>query len=137
MDPVAPPFASAEIASAFAALPDTAQQGVLELRRMIFEEAARDPRIGPVEECLKWGQLSYHTAETGAGTPIRLGTSKSGGFAIFTHCQTRVIPEFRALFEAEFRFDGNRAVLFDAGVPPNSEATRHLIRSALTYRLRT
>ena len=128
------PFATSAVAAAFEAFPASARTGLLQLRSMIFEEAKADARVGALEETLKWGQPSYAAA---TGTPIRLGVPKSGGFAIYTHCQSRVIPEFRSVFEGAFAFDGNRAVLFDMGEAPIGEPIRHLIRAALTYKIKS
>ncbi|MGR3616252.1 MAG: DUF1801 domain-containing protein [Paracoccaceae bacterium] len=136
MSDVVPAFHSPDVAAAFDAFPAPERAGLIALRALILKVAAEDPRIGAIEETLKWGQPSYHTSQTGSGTPIRLGLPKSSGYALFTHCQTRVIPEFRALFEAEFEFDGNRAVLFDATQRNLPVSVSGLIRSALTYKLK-
>ncbi|WP_240705178.1 DUF1801 domain-containing protein [Pacificoceanicola onchidii] len=122
----------AAVAPAFEAFPEPARGALLAIRSRIFTLAAEDPRIGPVTESLKWGQPSYASK---VGTPLRLGLPKSGGCAIFCHCQSRVIPDHRALFGADHRYDGNRALLFKPQAPPAPHALDALIRSALTYRL--
>jgi hypothetical protein len=58
------------------------------VRAMIFDIDAALPvdlNVGRVEESTKWGQLSYATPDTKSTTPIRLGPSKAGDPAIFTH----------------------------------------------------
>ena len=102
---------------------------------MIFEVARETPGVGALEETLKWGQPSYLTPETKSGTTIRLAVAKSGAPGVFTHCQTRVIPEFRSVFPEDFTYDGNRGVLLYARDTPDDARLRMLIRSALTYRL--
>jgi len=131
-----PPFASTDVAAAFAQLPEAARPGLMELRRLIFAVAADTPGVGPVQETLKWGQPAYLTPETRAGSTIRLGVPKSGGYAIFAHCQTTIIADFRALFGPDFTYDGNRAVIFDTSVTPDLDKLRLLISSALTYHLK-
>ncbi|WP_238365598.1 DUF1801 domain-containing protein [Mesobacterium pallidum] len=128
----APPPA---VAAAFDAMPGPARARLLALRGMILDVAAEDPAIGPLDESLKWGQPSYATP-SGSGTPLRLSLAKSGDPAILAHCQTRVIPDFRALFGAEFAYDGTRAVHLPLDRPLATEPLRLLIHSALTYRLR-
>ena len=127
----APPFQSSAVEAAFDAFPEPARGNLLALRNLIFEVAAETPGVGAIEETLKWGQPAYLTSDTKSGTTIRLGVPKTGGSALFTHCQTTVMSDFRTLFPGEFAFDGNRAVLFDA--PPDIEKVRLLIRHALTY----
>ena len=127
----APPVQSPEVEAAFDAFPEPARSTLLELRNLIFEVAAETTGVGPIEETLKWGQPAYLTPETKSGTTIRLGLPKTGGAALYTHCQTTVMSDFRALFPGEFTFDGNRAVLFDTAA--DAEKLRLLIRHALTY----
>lgn len=128
-----PQFHSLEVKAAFEAFSPPVFEGVMRLRDLVFEVAHETPEAGAIEEALRWGQPSYLTPETKSGTTIRLGPSKVGGFAIFTHCQSRVIPAFRELVGDAFCYDGNRAVLFrdvgDIQVAPLAI----LIRHALTY----
>ncbi|QDC10839.1 DUF1801 domain-containing protein [Oceanicola sp. D3] len=136
LNPSDPPFASPEVADAFAEFPEAVRGPLLRLRALIFEVAEATPGVGALEEGLKWGQPSYATAETGAGSPVRLGCPKSGGgFGIYVHCATRIIPDFEALYP-DFRFDGTRGVVFEEGDEPSPDALGMLIASALTYHLR-
>ncbi|MCO6383401.1 DUF1801 domain-containing protein [Oceanicola sp. 502str15] len=131
-----PPFASTALSEAFTAFPAPLRKALLSLRALIYEVAEATPGVGALEESLKWGQPSYATAETGAGSPVRLGCPKAGGFAIYVPCSTRIIPDFQALFPEGFRFDGTRGVLFDQGETVDEEALRLLIAGAQTYHLR-
>lgn len=128
-----PPFASADVARRFADFPEDARTGLLALRAMIFETAAALPEVGRVEETLKWGQPAYLTPETRSGSTIRLGLPRDGGFAIYAHCQTSIIPEFRDLFPDDFVYEGNRAVRFTAGRALAHDKLRLLVARALTY----
>ena len=128
------PFQTPAIKAAFAAFDADQRTGLLALRAHIFETAATLP-IGRVEESLKWGQPSYNTPDTRAATPIRLGTTKAGDIAIFTHCQSTVMSDFRALAPANMRFDGNRALHVSPSHPIPLDDITPLIRAALTYRL--
>ncbi len=129
-----PRFADPKVAAAFDAFPDPERAGLLALRDLILRTAGDTPRAGRLQETLKWGQPSYLT-ETRAGSTIRLGMPKAGGYALFVHCQTSLIGDFRALFPDDFRYDGNRAVCFSAETPPDPDKLRLLIRNALTYHL--
>lgn len=125
------PFQSPQIKAAFAAFPDPARTHLRHLRALIFEVAATLP-IGPLSESLKWGQPSYTTAKS---TPIRLALTKDLDIAILAHCQSTVISDFRDIARPDMRFDGNRALLLDAGSMPEPAAITPLIRAALSYRL--
>ncbi|GLQ35712.1 hypothetical protein GCM10007939_19950 [Amylibacter marinus] len=119
-----PPFTDDEIRKSFDALPADA----LELRALIYRTA---DDIGDVTENLRWGQPSYSTPQA---TPLRIGAPKTGGFALYAHCQSSVIPTFAQTFGAEFDIQGTRAVHFQSAADLQPEKLRLLIRHALTYR---
>ena len=128
----APPI---ETAAAYA-VPDTGTRaGLIALRRLILAEAATLPEIGRLQEALRWGQPAFLTPDTKAGSSLRIGTHKAARFALFVHCQTTLIAEYREQFDGLDRLDGNRAILFDQA--KEIDPTRHgwLIRRALTYHL--
>ena len=53
--------------------------------------------VGPLTETLKWGQPSYLTQESGSGSTVRIDRLKKGdGYAIYFHCQSGLVDEFRA-----------------------------------------
>lgn len=129
------PFASPAVAHAFDAMPADVRAGALRLRDLIFEVADGLPEVGPVSEELRWGQPAYLTPQTKAGSTLRLGKAKGGGFALFAHCQTTIISDFAAAFPNTDKIEGNRAVIFDT--PDQIDPARHgmLIRAGLTYHL--
>jgi Domain of unknown function (DU1801) len=128
-------FSSDKVAAAFDAAAPTAREGMLILRSLIFETADELPRIGRLEEALRWGQPAYLTPDRKAATTIRLGVPKTGGFAIFVHCGTSLIADYSILYKNLDRIEGTRAILFTA--PDQVDPLRHgwLIRRALTYHL--
>ncbi|AVO39570.1 DUF1801 domain-containing protein [Pukyongiella litopenaei] len=136
MSAISPPFQSAAVEQLFARFPDAERAGLLGLRRLIFDTAAGIPDVGRIEEALRWGQPAYLTPDTGSGSTIRLGLPKAGGYALYVHCQTTILPDFRSLFPDAFDYEGNRAVLFRPGRTPDDDKLRLLIAAALTYHLR-
>jgi len=131
-----PPFQSAEVAASFAAFPAPARRGTLALRRLIFDTASATPGVGAVLETLKWGQPAYLTPQTRSGSTIRLGQPKGGGYALYVHCQTTILADFRALFPEGFDYEDNRAIHFKTATPLPKAPLRMLIASALTYHMR-
>lgn len=129
-------FEDPDVEARFAAFPEPARTGLLTLRRLIFETARETPRVGAVQETLKWGQPAYLTPETKSGSTIRLGVPKQGGFALYTHCQTTLLSDFRSIFPDDFVYEGNRAIRFKDSETLPLDKVRLLISSALTYHLK-
>lgn len=113
-----------------------AQQNILTLRTWVLAEAARDDRVGKIEEALKWGQPSFVVSKPRSGTTLRLAQmlkSPTYDFGLFVPCQTSLIETCRDMFGDVFNYDGNRGLLFaNGGTLPESEL-RHFIALALTY----
>ncbi len=124
------PFQSTAVENAFTAFPSPQRAHLMSLRDLIFNVAAKTEHVGAIKETLKWGQPSF-VAKT--GTPIRVGLSKIGEYAIYTHCQTSVISDFQKMFPHDFRYDGNRAILFGPAEPFPAATLSIFIHSALTY----
>jgi hypothetical protein len=125
------PYANEQVAAAFAAIPSEPREGLLRLRELIFDVAGDLPNEPQVEETLKWGQPAYLTPK---GSTIRLGIPKSGGFALFVHCQSRLIPDYEMAFPKADRIEGTRAVLFKDADQIDEGRHGWLIARALTYR---
>ncbi|MCK0139851.1 DUF1801 domain-containing protein [Aliiroseovarius sp. F47248L] len=136
MPDTSPPFPNTAVADVFASFPEDAHSGLLTFRNLIFATANETSGVGRIEETLKWGQPAYLTPDSKSGTTIRLGVPKSGGFAVYVHCQTTLISEFRSLFPDDFAYDGNRAILFEEGQALPVDPLRLFIKNALTYHLK-
>ncbi len=129
------PFANAQVAAVFDRLPAADRATALALRDLIFEVAKETPQAGAIEETLKWGQPSYLTAQTKAGSTLRIGQAKGGGVAIFAHCGTSIIRSYAEAFPNADEIEGNRAVIFKSRADIAPDRLRHLIRHGLTYHL--
>jgi hypothetical protein len=130
-----PPFQRAEVAASFAVLPPKARAKLLQLRWLIFETAAQTPGVGPLEEALRWGEPSYLTSQTKSGTTIRIHWKprRPERCALYVHCQTGLLEQYRRLHRASLEFEGNRAVLFPIDQPLPKAALRDCVKRALTY----
>lgn len=127
-------FQSADVADKFASYPEPLRERMLALRQLILDTAAKTNGVGRIAETLKWGQPSYLTPETGSGTTVRIDAHRSGGVAIFVHCQTSLIASFRAHYP-ELNYEGDRAiVLGDTAL--DAPAIAHCVAMALTYHAR-
>ncbi len=105
---------------------------------MIFDTGASTEGVGELEETLKWGQPSYLTAQSKSGSTIRIDRVKSteDRYAVYFHCQSRLVPTFRELYPDSFTYDGSRAIVFSCGDEIPEEELRHCLALALTYHRR-
>jgi len=131
-----PEFSSNEVADVFAGFDDCARDGSLHLRGLIFDCAAEMPEVGLVQEALRWGQPAYLTPVTKSGSTLRLGVPKTGGFAIYAHCQTDIISTYASQFDGLDRIEGNRAVVFDDVAQVDDARISLLIKHALRYHIK-
>ncbi len=106
-----------------------------ELRALILDVQDENPEIGELSEVLRWGQISYLTEQTGSGSMIRLGVSKSGKPAMFFHCGTSLVETFRAQYTDVFDFEGNRALVVTGPLSESTGEIKHCVHQALTYKL--
>lgn len=130
-------FDDARVAAVFRAWPATERARLMGLREMILDVAKTTPGVGAITETLKWGQPSYLTEETGAGSTVRIDRRKNAdGCAVYFHCQSGLVGQFRELYGSKLTFEGERAILLDSkGRVPEREL-RHCIALALTHHLR-
>ncbi|TGK32382.1 DUF1801 domain-containing protein [Leptospira gomenensis] len=128
-------FQKAEVAEIFRAYPEAVRDKLLRLRELIFETADSTEGVGSLEEAIKWGQPSYLTPETKSGSTIRIDRLKNdeNRYAIFFHCQTDLIANFRELFSGKLEFEGNRCILLKTDRPAPEKELKVCISMALTY----
>jgi len=130
------PFSDGRVAAAFAEFPEEVADRLMRIRELIFEVAAAED-VGALEETLRWGQPAYITSESRSGSLIRLGRVKSDGdYGVFFHCGTTLVESMRERYPDEFRFQGNRALLFDASEDVPKTELAECFRLALTYHRR-
>jgi len=130
-------FENKHVEAAFCAYNDEIREKLLYLRQLIFETAASTPRVGNVEETLKWGQPSYLTHQPKSGSTIRIDHVKSTDdhYAMYFHCQTSLVETFREIYPDDLTYEANRAIVFNTNQKIAEKALRHCIALALTYHL--
>jgi sorbitol-specific phosphotransferase system component IIA len=103
------------------------------LRELIYAVADDLEGVGPLEETLKWGEISYLNP---AGTTLRIGTPKGNAeqVAIFVHCGTKVVHTLKERGCDTLRFDGNRCIRLPDGNLDQPDVVR-AIEEILTYKL--
>jgi hypothetical protein len=134
-EPLVEQIENAAVARTFAAYPPDLRRRLLVLRRLILDTAAATPGVGKIEETLKWGEPAYLTSASKSGSTLRLGPVKSSPsqYALYFNCKTTLVDTFRTLFPVELRYEGNRAIVLEAGRAPPLDALSLCIQAALTY----
>jgi len=130
-------FADKNVADVFRRYPAELRTRLMALRELIFDVAADTGGVGRLSETLKWGQPSYLTEQTGSGSTVRIDRLKNAdGYAIYFHCQSGLVDEFRRIYPETFRYEGKRAILFDNSERVPVRALGHCIGLALTHHAR-
>jgi Domain of unknown function (DU1801) len=125
------------VASVFKAYPPVLRSKLMALRELVFDTAEKTAGVGRLTETLKWGQPSYLTEETGAGTTVRIDRLKGNdGYAVYFHCQSGLVGQFRELYPDRFKYQGKRAIVFDAKDRVPARELRHCLALALTHHAR-
>ncbi len=123
------------VANAFKRYPPPMKEKLMHLRQLVLEIASETEGISPVEETLKWGEPSYVT-QSGSTLRIDWKESKPHQYAMYFHCQTKLVETFRRLYREQFTFEGNRAIVFQENDEIPVEELRHCILLTLTYHSR-
>lgn len=123
-----------EVAAVLDRYPAQARVKLLELRKILFEEAER-LEVGALQETLKWGEPAYLTPISKAGSTIRMAwkPKKPETCSLFFSCNTDLIARMRETFPVEFQYVGNREVSFPIEEDLPDFAARAIVGMALTY----
>ncbi|MEE9446909.1 MAG: DUF1801 domain-containing protein [Arenicellales bacterium] len=126
------PFSDPAVEHAFLAFPRKPREKLLNIRALIFEvhSALRSKSI--IEETLKWGEPAYLRP---FGSTVRLAwkSKTPDQYGLYFHCQSKLIDTFKEIYAGEFRFEGNRAIIFNLDDQVPSEALKHCLSMALNY----
>ena len=135
---VRPKFSDSAVAEVFATYAPAPRKKLIELRDIIYQVAATTEGVGTLGEALRWQQPSYLTPETGSGSTIRIDAVKGqpDRYAMYFHCQTGLVDHFKQIYPNTFKYEGNRAIIFDVANELPQAELRHCVSLALTYHLR-
>lgn len=131
-------FSDTAVAEVFTTYAPAQRKKLNELRDIIYQVAAATEGVGVVDEALRWQQPSYLTPETGSGSTIRIDSVKGNAekYAMYFHCKTDLIDQFKLLYPKTFNYEGNRAIIFNVADNLQEAELRHCVSLALTYHLR-
>lgn len=127
----------AGVRAVFESYPPALCAKLLELRRLILDTAVHTEGVGALQETLKWGEPAYATAQTHSGSTVRIDRKKNTErYAIYFNCNTTLVDTFRSLFPDTFRFEGNRALVFELSDTLPKKELAFCIAMSLTYHLK-
>ena len=124
-----------EVAEIFSNYPPSMRKKLMFLRKLILDTASTEESIGTPEETLKWGEPSY-VATTGSTIRIDWKKSNPDQYAMYFHCKTKLVDTFKELYKDKFRFEGNRAIVFNENEEIPVDELQHCIFLSLTYKSR-
>ena len=124
-----------EVAKVFASYPPAIRKKLMALRQLVLQTALDTDEVSDVEETLKWGEPSYLTK---TGSTIRMDWKKSrpDEYTMYFHCKTKLVDTFKELYRDKFKFEGNRAIVFNRQDTLPVEELKHCILLSLTYHKR-
>ena len=124
-----------DVATTFERYPLAMRKKLMSLRTLIFDVAEHTEGVGALDETLKWGEPAYITAQSKSGSTIRIAwkPARPTQYAMYFNCQSTLVDSFKTMFPTAFKFEGNRALVFDKGDKVPVEALRICVAMALTY----
>jgi len=124
-----------EVAKVFGHYPQRMRQNLLLLRQLILDTASETEGVGVVEETLKWGEPSY-VSKGGSTVRVDWKEKPPHQYAMYFHCKTKLVDTFKELYRDKFKFEGNRAIVFNEDDEIPLEELKHCIALSLTYHSR-
>lgn len=128
-------FRGSDVAEIFDAYPTHIRKKMLFLRQLVFDAASETDGVGEVEETTKWGEPSY-IAKGGSTVRMDWKSSNPSQYAMYFHCNTKLVDTFKELYSDVFKFEGNRAIVFHESDVIPAEEIKHCIALSLTYHSR-
>ena len=121
-----------EVMAKFNSYPKPMRKKLMLLRQLVLDTASEIEGVNTLEETLKWGEPSYLTK---SGSTIRMDWKKSkpDQYAMYFHCKTKLVDTFKEIYRDKFKFEGNRAIVFDESDEIPINELKHCISLSLTY----
>ncbi|KZN61401.1 hypothetical protein [Pseudoalteromonas luteoviolacea] len=110
------------------------QERLMELHNLILDVAS-SLGLGPVDQSLKWGEVSYSVK---TGSPIRIDWKRAypDHYFMYFNCQTKLVDTFRVVYGEHLVLQSTRAIVLSLSETLPRTIITHCIELALTYKLR-
>jgi len=123
---------SIEVTEKIKQYPEDIQVKLEFLRNLILETASEIEGVNKIDETLKWGEPSF-TTKYGSTIRIDWKAKHPNQYAIYFHCKTKLVDTFKERYKNSFKFEGNRAIVFNIDENVPVEELKHCIELSLTY----
>lgn len=102
------------------------------LRNLIIETATENDTIEEMEETLKWGEPSYLVKK---GSTIRVDwkQKKPNQYAMYFKCTSKLVSNFKNVYGDIFKYEKNRAIVFDLKDKVPKKELKECIELAMKY----
>ena len=123
---------SPDVTKVFKAYPPEVKAQMNKLRDLVLEAASEIEGLDALEETLKWGEPSYLTKH---GITLRMDwkAKKPDQYALYFKCTSLLVPTFKTVYDDLFKFEGDRAIVFDLNEELPETELKNCIKAALTY----
>ena len=125
-----------KVAEVFNNYPEHIRPKMMHLRQLILDTANESEIVNNLEETLSWSEPSYKT-KTGSTIRMDWKHKEPDQYAMYFTCTTSLVDTFKKLYGNKFRFEGNRAIVFDVSDEIPALELKHCISLALTCLLYT
>lgn len=122
---------NSEVILKFKSYPKTIVPKMNNLRDLILEVAS-ESEIGELEETLKWGEPSY-LAKKGSTLRMDWKEKTPNQYAMYFKCTSKLVETIREVYGDVFKYEKNRAIVFDLEDEVPKEELKECIRLALNY----
>ena len=121
-----------KVKAVFDNYPKSVKNQLLYLRTLVLKTASEIDGLEKLEETLKWGEPSYLTKH---GSTVRMDWKKKNPeqFAIYFKCTSKLVPTFKTIYKNTFKFESNRAIVFNLDDEIPETELKHCISMALRY----
>ncbi len=113
-----------------------ARKLLTQLRELVHNTAGDLSNLGEIKEELRWKQFSFLTEKSGSTIRIDGRRNEPDSVALYFHCQSGLVDEFKMHYANNLIFEGKRAIILDVKSKLPEPALKHCISLALTHHLR-
>ena len=115
-----------------ATYPDSVRDKMHFLRDLVIETAQEQEGITELEESLKWGEPSFLTKN---GSTLRMDWKEKTPeqYAMYFKCTSRLVETFKMVYGDQFRYQKNRAIVFDLEQKVPAKELKKCIKATLLY----
>lgn len=112
--------------------PESIQDKIQNLRKLVHESAEEIDSKFVLNETLKWNEPSFLSKD---GSTLRMDWKPKNPkqYAMYFQCSTRLVETFRIVYKNIFKFEGNRAILFDLDEKIPESELKDCIKATLNY----